>query len=224
MDNNIPRYSLLIFDFDGTLINSLDDIAWSLNEALSIYGYRSFTPDQVKQFIGFGTQELVRRALESAEPEKAARPDAGEVFNALLEIYRKNMVRTTDCYDGVRELLTLTKEKGLKNVILTNKNAKSSVMVARELGLTPLVEEVIGPETYGIKKPEPGVVHMLMERFNIDPGKTLFIGDMIVDVKTAQNAGISSVGATYGFGSPEQLEGADYLIDSFSELKNIIGL
>lgn len=220
----MAAYSMLIFDLDGTLINSLGDITWSLNRTLEQYGLARFTEELVKTFIGNGSRVLVEKAYAAASGSAGPSFLLDEMHRYYLEIYKKNLVRTTVCYDGVIELLTETKQSGLRNIILTNKPADFSTEVTRVLGLSSLVEEVIGPDSYGIRKPDPGVVNLLLERYGISREKTLFIGDSGVDIETALNARITSAVLTYGFGSTRDFTRADFMLDRFSDLKHVIDL
>jgi phosphoglycolate phosphatase len=183
---------LLIFDLDGTLVDSAEDIARSVNELLSTLGRDVLSHERIRSYIGDGVQKLLERALEGAPPGTAASAVA-----PYLEIYRRRLLDHTRPYPGVVAALDELRP-GRSLAVLTNKPARESRAILEGLDLDRYFDAVYGGDSLARKKPDPiGIVH-LMNQFGADRDETVFVGDSAVDVRTALAAGVRSCLVTYG--------------------------
>lgn len=209
---------LIVFDLDGTLIDSQRDLATAVNAMLAEMG-RSALPEKViAEYVGDGAGMLVRRAL--GDPEDEALVTEG--LERFLVSYRAHMLDHTYVYDGVFPALDAlrTRPDGTARqfAVLTNKPVNPSRRICEALGLKPYFFEIFGGNSFGTKKPDPEGLHALMRAACAAPEETLMIGDSVVDVLTARNASISVIGCRYGLSS-HTLETviSDCMVDAPSE-------
>lgn len=213
------KYDTIIFDLDGTLLNTLDDLRDSLNAVFIKNGYEEKSLEEVRRFVGNGVRKLVRRALPMECPEE----EVDRILREFTEHYNRNMQNRTRPYDGIMELLLDLNRYGYKLAIVSNKFDSA----VKELAITyfgDLIPVAIG-ESEGVKrKPAPDSVFQALKELGSDPAKALYIGDSETDVQTAKNAGLPIVGVTWGFRTRELLrsEGADFLIDTPKELLTLL--
>lgn len=210
---------IIIFDLDGTLVDSSEDIAWSANKTLEEMGYSPRGFEEIKASIGWGIHHLMKQLLPDA--------DEGELLTSreyFLKHYGSHIHVDTDYFDGVRETINGFLEKGIKLAIATNKPIGLTEELLTSMGERDKYEVVLGGDSVENKKPHPEPVHKILDALGGVPEKTIFVGDSPVDCHSARAAGATSVGAVYGFRGREELEEAkaDYLIDKFSELNDII--
>jgi phosphoglycolate phosphatase len=222
----IPGHTakLLIFDLDGTLIDSRQDLANSVNAMLRHYQRPELPPDVIASYIGNGAPMLVRRSLGDPDDENFVQ-DALLYFMAW---YREHKLDHTYVYEGIRESLEAIRASRnghpVKMAVLSNKPVGPSRAIVEALGLGGHFFQVYGGNSFHTKKPDPAGVDALLEEAEAQPQETILIGDSDVDVITARNAGIYSVGVTYGL-APHTLEDAppDVLIDKPHELATVLG-
>jgi phosphoglycolate phosphatase len=216
---------LLIFDLDGTLIDSREDLANSINAMLRHFGKKELPHEVIASYIGDGAPMLVRRSLGDPDDENFVQ-DALLYFMAW---YREHKLDNTYVYDGIKEALNAIQKsrdgQPLKMAVLSNKPVGPSRAIVEALGLGPYFFQVYGGNSFHTKKPDPAGVQALLEEASAFPEETIIIGDSDIDVLTARNAGIYSVGVTYGL-APHTLEDAppDVLIDKPHELATVLGL
>jgi phosphoglycolate phosphatase len=206
---------LLVFDLDGTLVDSKLDLALAVNATRADARLEPLPNETIFSYVGDGAPVLIRRALgEDAGDEQVQR--SVEFF---LSYYRQHMLDNTTVYPGVREALDRLRAAGVKLAVLTNKPVRFSRDMIRGLGLAEHFQLVYGGNSFDTKKPHPEGLLKLIEELGVSPGETLVVGDSAVDVRTARNAGVRSCGVTYGF-QPETLaeEPPDLLVDSLAEL------
>jgi phosphoglycolate phosphatase len=206
---------LLIFDLDGTLIDSKQDLANSVNATRIHMGLVPIDDEVVSTWVGNGAPVLIRRAMG---------PDAAEdiVEQALkyfLAHYREHMLDNTVLYPGVREGLDRLCDAGLRMAVLTNKPVRFSRDLVVGLGVGDHFFRVYGGNSFEQKKPHPIGIDTLREEVTAAADRTLMIGDSAVDIQTARNAGVSSCGVTWGL-QPETVraENPDLLVDRMDEL------
>lgn len=220
---------LLIFDLDGTLIDSSLDIAYAANMTLRDMGYPQETAEQIKTHIGWGVGPLLEGLMPDMSKDGLAK--AREVF---LAHYAEHLVVDTVFYPGVMETLRHFKECGKTLAIVTNKPISLTERIVDELALEGLFSMVVGGDTYANKKPHPEPIERVMEELGFEPSRVVFIGDSAVDVEAAKSVrvntsdpcdgGVDVIGAVYGFRSAKELKasGCEVLIDSMAELADII--
>jgi phosphoglycolate phosphatase len=216
--NNVPKKAV-IFDLDGTLINSLDDIANSMNEALRANGYPLHSVESYKHFIGTGVVNLVKNALppEKKEDERAV----NTVRESYRMLYEKNYLEKTKPYDGINELLNTLKQQGFKIAVLSNKPHGFTVELAEHF--FEGIDFILGQQDSIPKKPDPAGVNIILKELKLSKEDCIYLGDSGVDMQTAKAAGMTAVGVLWGFREKEELleNGADYLIEKPQDLLNL---
>jgi phosphoglycolate phosphatase len=216
---------LLIFDLDGTLVDSRLDLANSVNAMLRHYKKPELPGDVIASYIGNGAPMLVRRSLGDPDDESYVQ----EALLYFMGYYREHKLDSTYVYDGIFPSLDaiLASRNGAGNIkmaVLSNKPVVPSRGIVEALGLGKYFFQVYGGNSFHTKKPDPAGVATLLEEAGARPEETAMIGDSDVDVITARNAGIYSVGVTYGL-APHTLEDAppDVLVDHPQELGDVLG-
>jgi len=206
---------LLIFDLDGTLIDSKLDLAHAVNATRRHMGLPALEHERVYSYVGNGAPVLIRRALG---PE-ATEVQVEEALEFFLEYYREHYLDYTTLYPGVRESLDRLRDAGKRMAVLTNKPVRLSQAIIDGLGVGPHFFRVYGGNSFDFKKPNPIGVETLMREAGVPRERTLMIGDSSVDIQTAVNARIQSCGVTYGF-QPETLAdpAPDRLVDRMEDL------
>ncbi len=213
------KYNTVIFDLDGTLLNTLDDLRDSLNDILTQKGYEPRSIEDVKRFVGNGVRNLVRLSV----PEHCSDDEVTLILEEFKENYKHNMQNKTRPYNGIMELLLDLYRFNYKLAIVSNKY-DSAVKELSRTYFGDLIPVAIG-ETAEIKrKPAPDSIFTAIKELGSDLSSTILVGDSETDVQTAKNAGIPCIGVTWGFRCREVLrsEGADYLIDTPKELLTLI--
>ena len=209
---------LLIFDLDGTLIDSKRDLADSVNAMRVHLGEPLLADETVYSYVGNGAPVLVRRALPGRDEEEIERG-----LRFFLEYYRDHMLDATTLYPGVREGLDQLLAADVKMAVLTNKPVRFSEHLIKGLGLEGHFFRIYGGNSFEEKKPHPRGIELLMEESGIGREQTIMIGDSAVDVMTARNAEVRACGVSWGF-QPETFAAAppDFVIDSMSELVGMV--
>ena len=213
----------VIFDLDGTLLNTLDDLCDSTNYALKQFGYPERTLDEVRHFVGNGVKKLIERAI----PDGINNPDFEECLRVFKEHYAANMYNKTAPYNGVPEMLKELRLKGIHTAVVSNKfDAAVKELCKKFFG--DLVQVAIGEnEEKGVrKKPAPDSVFKAMNELKVSIEEVIYAGDSETDVQTAKNAEIDCIGCAWGFRPKEILEqeGARYIIDAPQEILKIVGV
>ena len=219
---NFTNKELIIFDFDGTLINSIPDLTLAINNMLEHYNLSPLTIEQVTPFIGNGAKPLVKRALEASQTqEKANGIEFNEAFDIYLSAYEKITCQDTFLYEGVESTLEHLFEKGYKLAICTNKPYKFIEPILETLQIKKYFKLWIGEDSLPEKKPNALPLVHLVEAMDATIEKSIMIGDSKNDILAAHNAKMESVGVSYGYNYNENI--ADYnptlVVDHFAELQ-----
>lgn len=206
---------LLIFDLDGTLVDSRLDLAGAVNATRKHMSMDPLSNERVYTYVGNGAPMLVRRALG----EGANEAEVQEALEFFLEYYREHDLDHTVLYPGVRESLDRLRDAGKRMAVLTNKPVRMSRHIVEGLGVGGHFFQVYGGNSFDFKKPHPIGVETLMREAGVGREVTLMIGDSSVDVQTARNAGVRCCGVTYGF-QPETLAdpAPEILVDRMEQL------
>lgn len=214
-----PHYKLVIFDLDGTLIDSKLDLAHAVNATRANMGLEPLQNELIYSYVGNGAPVLIRRALGPTVPQ----PDVDKALEYFLQYYRDHKLDYTVLYPGVREALEELASDGARMAILTNKPFRISREIVDGLGVAAHFFQVYGGNSFEQKKPDPVGIHALLSESGIGAEATMMVGDSGVDIQTARNAGVAAVGCTWGF-QPESLvtHPPDYLIESMGELPSIV--
>jgi phosphoglycolate phosphatase len=207
---------LLVFDLDGTLVDSVPDLRAAVNEMLRERGRPPLSPSEVKRMVGDGAPALVAHALAASGADPAG---AGDALARFLEIYEANAVQLSRPYPGVRETLTALRRRGYRAAVCTNKPQRATMAVIEGLGFLPLFDGVAGGDHFAVKKPDPGHLLGLIGELGASVTATAMIGDNENDAAVAHAAGVPLVLMRYGYArvAPESLA-ADALLDHFADL------
>ncbi|MGB6429273.1 MAG: HAD-IA family hydrolase [Candidatus Acidiferrales bacterium] len=203
----------LVFDLDGTLIDSKLDLALAVNATLAAAGRAELPHERVFSYVGQGAMRLVERALGDG----ASVEEIEGAHDFFLSYYRAHMLDNTVLYPGVRECLEALGDRPM--AVLTNKPWRFSREILEGLGIARYFKEIYGGNSFETKKPDPFGMLAILEKFGIAPNHAMLVGDSDVDVQTARNSGSWACGVSYGFGA-ESLKGCppDILLDSLAEL------
>lgn len=206
---------LVIFDLDGTLVDSKQDLVNAVNATRENLSLQPLPDDQVASYVGNGAPTLIQRAM----PEEFTQQQLEDALNFFYGYYRAHMMDFTRPYPGVVEALDALKTNGARMAVLTNKPVRFSRDLVRGLGLGDYFFQVYGGNSFEEKKPHPLGLQTLMKEAGATQAQTWMVGDSYVDVLTARNAGVKCAGVTYGI-QPESFEQTppDILIDNMNEL------
>jgi len=211
------KISLLVYDFDGTLVDTLDDIAGSVNRTLKELGLRTLSRDAVRACVGRGVVELMTRALK-----ETGYTDIEKSVDLFREHYSRHLVEHTDFYPHCREILEHF--SGKTQAIFSNKPEEFVRQILQRLNATAPFQHILGGDSLKNKKPDPQGLHLLMEKFNVPAEEVLMIGDTAVDIEAGRAAGVHTCAVSYGLGDPEALRNSrpHYSIDSMADLKLLL--
>ncbi|MCC8042133.1 MAG: HAD family hydrolase [Oscillospiraceae bacterium] len=215
-------YRLVIFDLDGTLADTLSDLAYSGNTALEHFGYPTHDTEEYRYFVGDGIPMLIRRIL----PEnQRSEENISKVKAEFDRVYAEHFDVFTKPYEGISELLERLSERGVMTAIASNKAAEFTERVVSKL-FTHRFSAVCGKKRGRSQKPAPDIVFGIMSQLGVNPDEVLYAGDSGVDMQTAANAGVKSVGCLWGFCAEKELSenGAWQLAANAEELGRIIGI
>ncbi|MDP2167247.1 MAG: HAD-IA family hydrolase [Thermodesulfovibrionales bacterium] len=202
---------LIIFDLDGTLVDTSIDITRALNYAIKPYGLHELTVKDTIKVVGEGVSRLIEKVLG---PEKSHFKD--EALERFLYYYRAHLTDYSRIYPGVRE--TLEELGGYKKAVISNKTESLSVTLLDRLGLLKYFSLVVGGDSGPEKKPSPAPVRHVLSGLSVSPHEAIMVGDSNYDIEAGQKAGVRTVAVTYGYRERRQLSGADYMVDGFEEL------
>jgi len=204
---------LILYDLDGTLVDSLEDIAQAVNHALSAFHVAALPPHQIQRYVGRGLRELLASCLKEAQA-----PRLEQARERFLAYYAQHLTDRTVLYPGVTRLLDYFKAR--RQAVITNKPNPHARELLRALGIERYFLRVIAADDGFPKKPDPAAVLALMKQEGVAPQETLLIGDSPIDVETGRRAGVVTVGIAQGFSDPAELADAapDLLVRHCDEL------
>ena len=213
-------YQNVIFDLDGTLLNTIDDLADASNYVCRLHGWPTHTVEEYKRFVGNGMAKLAERFA----PEDWRTPEKVEqLLGEFMPYYDQHKQDKTAPYVGMPQALERLKAAGVHMAVLTNKADQMAAPVVN--GYYPDVFPMVQGAVKGFPtKPDPTLLHRLMSRMGAAPADTLFVGDSNVDIRTAKNGGLTSCGVLWGFRGRTELEqeGADFIVETPEELADLI--
>ena len=206
---------LVIFDMDGTVLDTLSDLLSAMNHSLEKHGYPKHTLDEMKTFVGSGLYMMTVRAL----PEGTDKAIIDSVFTEFKAYYATHLNIETKPYPGIVSMMKTLKVNGIEMGISSNKFQEGAQMLA-DYHFGPLVGCTIGESAVYPKKPDPAGTNAIVAHFGAEKGNILYVGDSDVDVLTAKNAGLPILCVSWGFRSKEQLThaGATKIVDTVTEL------
>lgn len=207
---------LIIFDLDGTLVDSSVDIANAINYAIEPYGVNSLTVQETITLVGEGITKLMENVIK----KEGIEADRDLLVEKFLEHYSAHLTDNTGVYAGVVE--TLKNLDGYIKAVISNKRESLSVKILNDLGLLKYLNIVVGSDTTAGKKPSPIPVFYVLERFGIRAENAVMVGDSNFDIEAGKAAGVKTIAVTYGYRPKDVLKGADLIIDSMEELFNAL--
>ena len=215
---------MILIDVDGTLIDSVPDLAWCVDEMMHALDMPVRGEDAVRLWVGNGVERLVQRALINSldgEPDEVLYQRALPIF---MESYRKNVSQRSELYPGVREALDFLKASGYALGCVTNKATQFTVPLLKDMGIDDVFDIVICGDQLEKKKPDPMPLLHAAKHFGVAPEQSLMIGDSISDVKAARAAGFEIVCVSYGYNHGQDIRDydPDAVIDSMLELKELL--
>lgn len=212
-------YKLMIFDMDGTILDTLEDLTDSLNYVLKAHAFPERTLEEVRSFVGNGIRKLVERGLPAGTS-----PDIAEkVYQDFMAYYQEHCADKTKPYDGVIELIQKLREDGRKTAVVSNK-ADDAVQILCKQYFDRLFDAAVGVKPTSQRKPSPDMVDEILKKLNIDRSEAVYIGDSEVDLATAKNAGMDCICVAWGFRGRKFLEsmGAEWIVSAPEEIRNFI--
>ena len=220
----LTKPEMILIDVDGTLVDSVPDLAYCVNEMMKQLGMPTHSKASVREWVGNGVERLTRRALIGkldGEPDEALFQKAYPIF---LDLYAENTSKRSVLYPGVKEGLAYLKATGYKLGCVTNKVAQFTEPLLKDLGIYQEFAIVISGDTLPVKKPDPGPLLHAAKHFGVSPARSTMIGDSVSDVKAARAAGFQIICMSYGYNHGVDIRDAqpDAVIDSMAELEGLL--
>jgi phosphoglycolate phosphatase len=215
---------LIMIDVDGTLVDSVPDLAFCVDETMKKLGRTPWGETLVRQWVGNGVPKLVERSLTGELEGKVNKADYDRAYPVFLELYKNNTSKRSHLYSGVLECLDYLQERGYKLGCVTNKARAFTHPLLKDLGIFKRFELVISGDDLERKKPDPLPLLRASQHFGVEPTECLMIGDSISDVKAARAAKFNIICMSYGYNHGNDIANAnpDVVIDSMVELKNYL--
>lgn len=213
------KYTTIIFDLDGTLLNTLADLAAATNHALAEHKLPQRTTDEVRRFVGNGIHKLIERAVPANTPAELQEA----VFASFNRYYKQHCADSTRPYEGVPQLLQQLRTAGCRTAIVSNK-ADYGVQALAKQYFDGQLDAACGERAGIAKKPAPDMLLAIMRQLKAEPASTIYIGDSDTDLDTARNAGVACIGACWGFRGRAFLEahGAKLLAENVGDIWELI--
>lgn len=213
------KYGTVLFDLDGTLLDTLADLCASVNSFLNRRGFPERTQEQIRSYLGNGAAELLQCAL----PERVDEETLNGYLQEYKKIYEQNLTANTKPYPGIIELLEHLRDAGIRTAVISNK-PDWAVRKLCEENFGTLLDASLGDRAEISRKPDPEPLRIIMAKLGSDPGNTLYVGDSEVDIETAKNAGLAGCAVTWGFRDKEDLlrDRPDHIADTPEQLLEIV--
>ncbi len=203
---------LLIFDLDGTLLDTSQDITNAINHAIKPLGLKPLSVKKTTSMVGYGITKLIENLVSAQFQEKT--------LNRFLEYYSKHLLDNTKPYPQVKE--TLSELVNYKKAVISNKRESYSREVLDGNGLLEFFDIILGSDSVAERKPSPAPIFEVLKRADVSKEEAVIIGDSNFDIDAGKAAGIKTIAVTYGYRSKENLQEADFMIDTFGELLNTL--
>ena len=212
---------MILIDVDGTLVDSVPDLAYCVDATMQRMGRAPWGEDRVREWVGNGVERLVRRALIGRLDGEPPARDFDRAYPIFLDLYATNTSKRSALFPGVRAGLAWLQERGYRLGCVTNKAERFTRPLLRDLGLADAFELVLCGDTLPVKKPDPGPLLHAARHFGVAPAEALMIGDSVSDVRAARAAGFGIVCLSYGYNHGMDIRDAhpDAVIDSLTEIQ-----
>lgn len=215
------KYKAVIFDLDGTLLDTIEDIKETMNSVLIKYGYQTFSVEEYKYFVGKGVDHLIKEVMREADIKDG---EFSKLKSGYYEVYKTQSKIFTKVYDGIKELITELKTMGLSINVLSNKPHVQTIDVIDYYFPKNTFNLVYGKKEEFLAKPAPDSALDIINKLNVKPTEVIYVGDTETDMFTAINSNFYSVGCLWGFRKKEELinAGADVLVEKPEEILKLI--
>ena len=213
------KWKNVIFDMDGTVLDTLEDLLGAMNHAMERHGFEKHTLDEMRTFVGDGLYMMAVRAV----PEGTNKETVDNVFRCFKAYYNDHLNVLTRPYEGIVDMLKRLKQAGIGTGISSNKYDAGAKMLSR-IHFGELIDFTVGESEEVPKKPDPTGTKLILQSLHAAPESTLYVGDSGVDIETAKNAGLPMLAVSWGFRSREQLVagGAVHIVDNVRDLESFI--
>lgn len=208
---------LVLFDLDGTLVDSLEDLTDAVNHMLTGFSKNPLSSAEVRNLVGKGARNLVKRALCLESPA-----DIERGLELFTEFNTAHIADKSRLYDGARQLLEDLSAHGMRMAIISNKGAALSRLILETLAIADFFEIICGGDTFPEMKPSPLPLIRVIEKLGLDKSEVFMVGDSINDIQAGKQAGIATIGCSWGYGGPGELQDADFLAAYCSEVSAIL--
>ena len=211
----MPKFKGIIFDLDGTIIDTREDLALAINLMRADYNLSPFTVERIASYVGNGSRKLVERSIAETEL------NIDEALQKFVQHYSQHLTDNTYCYDGAIDTLEKLNAKGINCAILTNKPEAPTLEILTVMNLSRFFDPIFGGDSTSFLKPDPGALNLIIEGWDIPKENLLMVGDNYTDIHVAKNAGIKSAFFNFGYGVQDDIK-PDYILDEFSQLIEIL--
>lgn len=220
----IRKPKMVLIDVDGTLVDSVPDLAYCVDEMMTQLGRPVHGEDKVRDWVGNGVERLVRRALVGQLEGEPSDEDFEKAYPIFLDLYAENTSKRSCLYPGVAEGIQYLKSQGYMLGCVTNKAAQFTLPLLKDLGIHDEFSIIVAGDTLPVKKPDPRPLLHAAEHFGVSADESLMLGDSKSDVKAARNAGFQIVCMSYGYNHGEDIRNyePDAVIDSMVELQGLV--
>ena len=213
------KYELIVFDMDGTILDTLEDLKNSMNHTLRLYNMPERTLDEIRSFVGNGIRKLIERAVVSGTSDEMIEI----IHKDFMKHYEIHCADFTKPYNGVNSLIQELRNRGYKTAVVSNK-AHDAVLDLCDQYFPALFDVALGEKPEIAKKPAPDMVNLVLDQLQISRKKAVYIGDSDVDVATARNSNLDMIAVDWGFRTREFLteQGADTIVSNPEEILNLV--
>ena len=212
-------HKLIVFDLDGTLIDSIPDLTDAVNHIRTKFSLSLLSQAEVTALVGEGAQRLVEEALPGLSPA-----DQQTGLDSFLAYNFRHLIDKTRFYPGVTETLQILKESGYILAVASNKSEPHCKEILRLLQADHYFEAILGAESAAERKPSPAPIFHLMRQFGVSPSETVMVGDSINDIRAGKSAGVLTIGCEFGYGTDDELKDADGTISSLPQVVQFLSL
>jgi len=219
-----PAPRAVLFDLDGTLVDTGPDIAAAVNRMLVELGRAPEPLQRILGWVGDGSPRLVQRALAGGDEPRPPAAEAEHALALFLDHYRAGICQRSEPYPGARQVLEGLRQSGIRSGVVTNKPEQLSRELLDALGLARLLDVIVGGDTLAVKKPDPGPIRHACRVLGLEPTQVVYVGDSMTDCRAAQAAGMAMVAVSYGYNRGADLTKAPCaaMIDSLEELPALL--
>jgi phosphoglycolate phosphatase len=220
----LKKPKMILIDVDGTLVDSVPDLAYCVDEMMKQLGRPAYGEDKVRDWVGNGVERLVRRALVGQLDGEPGEEEFARAYPIFLELYAENTSQRSHLFPGVREGLDYLKSQGYLLGCVTNKAARFTIPLLKDLGIHDEFGIVVSGDTLAVKKPDPQPLLHAAAHFDVAPAESLMVGDSKSDVAAARAAGFQIVCMSYGYNHGEDIRNyaPDAVVDSMAELSGLV--